>query len=63
MTPNYVDSVLIKPGDPRLKSEFITYESLKEAVKSKLFYRSQQGRKETARNHRSTRKSWTESLY
>jgi hypothetical protein len=24
----------IKPGDPRLKSEFITYESLKEAVKS-----------------------------
>jgi carboxymethylenebutenolidase len=27
MTPNYVDSVLIKPGDPRLKSEFITYES------------------------------------
>jgi carboxymethylenebutenolidase len=60
MTPNYVDSV-IKPGDPRLKSEFITYESLKEAVKSKLFYRSQQ--EETARNHRSTRKSWTESLY
>jgi carboxymethylenebutenolidase len=46
MTPNYVDSVLIKPGDPRLKSEFITYESLKEAVKSKLF-RSQQGRKKT----------------
>jgi carboxymethylenebutenolidase len=36
MTPNYVDSVLIKPGDPRLKSEFITYESPK-GVKSKLF--------------------------
>lgn len=27
MTPNYVDSILIKPKDPRLKSEFITYES------------------------------------
>jgi carboxymethylenebutenolidase len=27
MTPNYLDSILIKPGDPRLKSEFITYDS------------------------------------
>ena len=27
MTPNYIDSILIKPGDPRLKSEFITYGS------------------------------------
>jgi carboxymethylenebutenolidase len=47
MTPNYVDSV-IKPGDPRLKSEFITYESPK-GGKIKALYRSQQGRKETAR--------------
>ena len=29
MTPNYLDSILIKPGDPRLKSEFITYDSPK----------------------------------
>jgi len=29
MTPNYLDSILIKPEDPRLKSEFITYESPK----------------------------------
>jgi carboxymethylenebutenolidase len=29
MTPNYLDSILIKPGDPRLKSEYITYESPK----------------------------------
>jgi carboxymethylenebutenolidase len=29
MTPNYVDSILVKNGDPRLKSEFITYESPK----------------------------------
>jgi carboxymethylenebutenolidase len=29
MTPNYVDSILIKPGDPRLKSEFISYDSPK----------------------------------
>jgi carboxymethylenebutenolidase len=35
MTPNYVDSVLIKPGDPRLKSEFITYESPKGGGKIK----------------------------
>jgi carboxymethylenebutenolidase len=34
--------------DPRLKSELLM-NLLKEAVKSKLFYRSQQGRKETAR--------------
>jgi carboxymethylenebutenolidase len=36
MTPNYVDSVLIKPGDPR-KSEFITYESPKGGGKIKAF--------------------------
>ena len=29
MTPNYKDTFLIKPEDPRLKSEFITYESPK----------------------------------
>ena len=29
MTPNYVDSITIKLDDPRLKSEFITYESPK----------------------------------
>lgn len=29
MTPNYEDSILIKPDDKRLKSEFITYESSK----------------------------------
>jgi carboxymethylenebutenolidase len=29
MTPNYVDSILIEPTDPRLKSEFITYDSPK----------------------------------
>jgi carboxymethylenebutenolidase len=29
MTPNYKDTILIKPKDPRLKSEFITYESPK----------------------------------
>jgi carboxymethylenebutenolidase len=27
MTPNYLDSILIKPNDPRLKSEFISYNS------------------------------------
>ncbi|MBG6063659.1 carboxymethylenebutenolidase [Flavobacterium sp. CG_9.1] len=27
MTPNYADAVLIKPEDPRIKSEFITYDS------------------------------------
>lgn len=29
MTPNYIDSITIKKDDPRLKSEFITYESPK----------------------------------
>jgi carboxymethylenebutenolidase len=35
MTPNYLDSILIKPGDPRLKSEYITYESSKGGGKIK----------------------------
>ncbi|MES2578189.1 MAG: dienelactone hydrolase family protein, partial [Bacteroidota bacterium] len=35
MTPNYIDSILIKPGDPRLKSEFITYDSPKGGGKIK----------------------------
>ena len=29
MTPNYVDSILVQPNDPRLKSDYITYESPK----------------------------------
>jgi carboxymethylenebutenolidase len=29
MTPNYMDTITIKTDDPRLKSEFITYESPK----------------------------------
>ena len=29
MMPNYMDSILIKPSDPRLKSEFISYDSPK----------------------------------
>ena len=29
MTPNYVDSMLVKPDDPRIKCEYITYESPK----------------------------------
>ncbi len=29
MTPNYTDNLVIKPNDPRLKSEFITYKSIK----------------------------------
>ena len=29
MTPNYIDSITIKPDDPRLKSEYITYKSPK----------------------------------
>ena len=29
MTPNYVDSILIKPDDPRLQSGYITYQSPK----------------------------------
>jgi carboxymethylenebutenolidase len=39
MTPNYLDSIL-KPGDPRLKSEFISYDSSKGGGKSKDFYRN-----------------------
>lgn len=35
MTPNYLDSILIKPGDPRLKSVYITYESPKGGGKIK----------------------------
>ena len=35
MTPNYVDSILIKPEDPRLKSEYITYDSPKGGGKIK----------------------------
>jgi carboxymethylenebutenolidase len=35
MTPNYLDSILIKPGDPRLKSEFISYDSSKGGGKIK----------------------------
>lgn len=35
MTPNYLDSILIKPGDPRLKSEYMTYESPKGGGKIK----------------------------
>ncbi|NJB70464.1 carboxymethylenebutenolidase [Saonia flava] len=27
--PNYIDSILVQPGDPRLKSEFINYDSPK----------------------------------
>lgn len=29
ITPNYIDNILVKPTDPRLKSEYITYESPK----------------------------------
>ena len=29
MTPNYLDTLLVPPNDPRLKSDFITYESPK----------------------------------
>ena len=35
MSANYIDSILIKPGDPRLKSEFITYDSTKGGGKIK----------------------------
>jgi carboxymethylenebutenolidase len=35
MTPNYIDSILIKPDDPRLKSEYITYDSPKGGGKIK----------------------------
>jgi carboxymethylenebutenolidase len=47
MTPNYLDSILIKPGDPRLKSEFITYDSLKGGGKIKGLYRNPREPKET----------------
>ena len=29
MMPNYTDSILIKPGDPRIKSDYVTYQSPK----------------------------------
>ena len=29
MMPNYVDSLLVKTNDPRIKTEYITYESSK----------------------------------
>jgi carboxymethylenebutenolidase len=45
MTPNYVDSPLIKPGDPRLKSEFITYESPKGGGKIKALLSQPTGTK------------------
>jgi carboxymethylenebutenolidase len=35
MTPNYVDTIIVKPADTRLKSEFITYESSKGGGKIK----------------------------
>lgn len=35
MTPNYIDSITIQPEDPRLKSDFITYESPKGGGKIK----------------------------
>jgi hypothetical protein len=44
MTPNYVD-LLLKPGDPRLKSEFITYESPKGGGKIKALLSQPTGRK------------------
>jgi carboxymethylenebutenolidase len=31
MTPNYIDSILVKQNDPRLKSEFVNYDSPKGA--------------------------------
>jgi carboxymethylenebutenolidase len=34
---------LIKPNDPRLKSEFISYDYTKGGVKSKTFYHNLQG--------------------
>jgi carboxymethylenebutenolidase len=45
MTPNYLDSILIKPGDPRLKSEFITYDSPKGGGKLKDFIATQWNQK------------------
>jgi carboxymethylenebutenolidase len=44
MTPNYVDSVLLN-GDPRLKSEFITYESPKGGGKIKALLSQPTGTK------------------
>lgn len=40
MMPNYLDSILIEPGDPRLKSEYITYDSPKGggSIKALLSY-------------------------
>jgi carboxymethylenebutenolidase len=35
ITPNYLDSILIKPNDPRLRSEFISYDSPKGGGKIK----------------------------
>ena len=29
ISPNYIDSILVQPNDPRLKSEFINYDSPK----------------------------------
>jgi carboxymethylenebutenolidase len=45
MTPNYLDSILIKPGDPRLKSEYITYESSKGGGKIKALLSQPTGTK------------------
>jgi hypothetical protein len=52
---------LIKPGDPRLKSEFITYDSPKAEEKSKDFIATWEP-KETAWNNHGTRKQRTESI-
>ena len=35
ISPNYLDSIIVKPNDPRLKSEFITYDSPKGGKKIK----------------------------
>lgn len=45
MTPNYLDSILIKPSDPRLKSEYITYESPKGGGKIKALLSQPTGTK------------------
>ncbi|CAM2910775.1 carboxymethylenebutenolidase [Flavobacterium frigoris] len=45
MTPNYLDSILIKPGDPRLKSEYMTYESPKGGGKIKALLSQPTGTK------------------
>jgi carboxymethylenebutenolidase len=44
MTPNYVDSVLLKPGDT-IKIEFITYESPKGGGKIKALLSQPTGTK------------------